>query len=127
MKPIALIVRGVVLAAEPSASTRARDHLANERTYLAWLRTGAAVMAIGLAIAGLGNSTTGASIAAATVLVVAGAAGVGYGTVHYRRLGDQIESDRFDVRDRGRAGVVASTVLVVAVVVALIVLLVSRH
>ncbi|WP_139307046.1 DUF202 domain-containing protein, partial [Modestobacter sp. DSM 44400] len=27
---------------------RARDHLANERTYLAWLRTGANVMVVGL-------------------------------------------------------------------------------
>jgi len=29
----------------------ARDHLANERTFLAWLRTSAVAMALGLAIA----------------------------------------------------------------------------
>ncbi len=31
--------------------SRARDHLTNERTYLAWLRTAATVMVLGLAVA----------------------------------------------------------------------------
>lgn len=115
-------------AAEPDrpASTRARDHLANERTYLAWLRTGAAIMALGLAIAGFGNTTTGSKVFAAAILVLAGATGVAYGTVHYRRVGAQIETDRFDIDDRGRSGIVASVVLIAAVVAALIVLLASR-
>jgi len=29
---------------------RARDHLANERTFLAWVRTGAAIVVFGFAI-----------------------------------------------------------------------------
>lgn len=110
---------------QPSA-TRARDHLANERTYLAWLRTGAAIMALGLAIAGFGNTTTGSKVAAAAILVFAGAIGVAYGTVHYRRVGAQIEINRFDVSERGRASVVASGILISAVVAALIVLLESH-
>ena len=32
----------------------ARDHLANERTYLAWMRTGIALMGLGFVIAKLG-------------------------------------------------------------------------
>ena len=32
-----------------------RDHLANERTQLAWLRTGANVMVVGLAVARFGG------------------------------------------------------------------------
>jgi putative membrane protein len=32
--------------------SRARSHLANERTFLAWLRTGLSVVAAGLAVAG---------------------------------------------------------------------------
>jgi putative membrane protein len=116
------------LAAEPerAASSRARDHLANERTYLAWVRTGAAVMALGLAIAGFGNTTTGSKIAAAAILVVTGATGVAYGTVHYRRVGAHIETGQFDVDDRGRASIIASVVLIASVVAALIVLLASR-
>ena len=35
---------------QPDNSTRARDHLANERTFLAWLRTGVAVVVFGFAI-----------------------------------------------------------------------------
>src|SRR5258706_12094194 len=36
--------------APPDSPTRARDHLANERTFLAWLRTGVAVVVFGFAI-----------------------------------------------------------------------------
>lgn len=35
---------------EVDSSSRARDHMANERTHLAWLRTAANVMVVGLAI-----------------------------------------------------------------------------
>jgi hypothetical protein len=47
--------------------------------------------------------------------------------VHYRRLGSQIETDQFDVRDQRRASIVASAVPMAAVVAALIVLLESRN
>ena len=33
-----------------SSANRARDHLANERTFLAWVRTGAAIVVFGFAI-----------------------------------------------------------------------------
>ena len=36
--------------AESENSNRARDHLANERTFLAWVRTGAAIVVFGFAI-----------------------------------------------------------------------------
>jgi putative membrane protein len=35
----------------PNEGTTARDHLANERTFLAWLRTGLTVSALGVALA----------------------------------------------------------------------------
>ena len=34
----------------PDNSNRARDHLANERTFLAWVRTAAAIVVFGFAI-----------------------------------------------------------------------------
>jgi putative membrane protein len=37
------------LSANPNPN-RARDHLANERTFLAWVRTGAAIVVFGFAI-----------------------------------------------------------------------------
>jgi putative membrane protein len=38
----------------PAAADTLRDHLANERTLLAWVRTGIAIMAFGFAIAQFG-------------------------------------------------------------------------
>lgn len=105
----------------------ARDHLANERTYLAWLRTAAAVMALGLAIAGFGSTTTVTSIVAGAILVVAGAVGVFYGTARYRQVTADLEAGRFRVGGRGQAAMVISTILVLAVLAALITLLVGRH
>ena len=52
--------------------TRTRDLLANERTFLAWARTGAALMGLGVAIAKFGGQGAQA-IAAGTILVVVGA------------------------------------------------------
>jgi putative membrane protein len=40
--------------ASPSADSSFRDHAANERTLLAWIRTGIALMAFGFAIARFG-------------------------------------------------------------------------
>lgn len=107
-------------------SALARDHLANERTYLAWLRTAAAVMALGLAVAGLAHKVTVASAIAGVILVATGAAGVGYGTVRYRRVTQELERGTYVVGARGRAAVTASAVLVVAVLVALVLILVGQ-
>ena len=43
------------LAQHSLISKKASDHLANERTFLAWVRTGIAVMAFGLVIERFGN------------------------------------------------------------------------
>ena len=104
-----------------------RDHLANERTQLAWLRTGANVMVVGLVIARFGDSgeVSGVSLAAGGLLVVVGAIGVVYGTLRYRKVGRELS--------RGIAQLPASTVgpsiaaacVVVAVMVAAALLLVS--
>ncbi len=108
------------------AQTRVRDHLANERTYLAWLRTAANVMILGLAVAKfLDDSSTG-SIFAGSILILAGAAGVAYGTLRYRQVTTQIDRDEYDTGTRGYAAVVASSVLLLAVVSAMIILVASR-
>jgi len=63
-----------------------RDHLANERTQLAWLRSGANVMVVGLAVARFGGDgdITPVSLAAGGVLVLAGVFLVAFGTYRYR-------------------------------------------
>ena len=111
----------------PDSPTRARDHLANERTYLAWLRTAAAVMALGLAIAGFGHAATYATFSAGALLVAAGTGGVVYATVRYRQVLGQIERQQFDAASQGRAAVAAAIVLISVVAVALVLLAVGAQ
>ncbi len=66
--------------------SRARDHLANERTSLAWLRTAANMMVVGVAIAQFAKAGGATAIAAGAVLALVGAAGLVYGTLRYRRV-----------------------------------------
>jgi putative membrane protein len=120
------------MSAEPDTSgpenpNLARDHLANERTYLAWLRTAAAVMAFGLAVAGFADQVRSTSIVAGGLLIAAGTAGVWYGTARYRQVAEQIERNRFSYRHQGQAAIIASTVLVITVIAALVLLIVGRH
>lgn len=106
--------------------SRARDHLANERTWLAWLRTAVAVMALGLAIAGFANRASVTSLLAGGLLVGVGAAGVAFGTIRYRQVNAEIEQDRFATGSHGRAAVWASSMLIVAILAALILLTAGR-
>ena len=48
--PAELIERSPARPADPDS--RARTHLANERTFLAWLRTGLSLVAVGMAAVG---------------------------------------------------------------------------
>ena len=100
--------------------TRTRDLLANERTFLAWARTGAAMMGLGLAIAKFGGQGAQA-IAAGTILVVVGALGVFEGERRRKRVEVAIEADR-PIETGGE--LLSAVVLVAAVVAALVLLLV---
>lgn len=107
--------------------SRARDHLANERTYLAWLRTAAAVMALGVAVASFANQVSAASATAGGLLVATGAAGVFLGTRRYRQVTRELENDSYVTGTRGRTANIASAVLVASLVAALVLLLIGQH
>jgi putative membrane protein len=84
-----------------------RDHLANERTLLAWGRTGIALMGLGFVVARFGllirelgpslphHLPIGTSTAFGTALVVLGAALLAVATLRYLRIGQAIESRAF--------------------------------
>ena len=87
---------------------RARDHLANERTFLAWVRTGAAIIVFGFAIGrfsiairqltafqGHPAHTTGFSVWMGTSTMVAGVVLVIAGLIRYRRTRVQLDADQF--------------------------------
>jgi putative membrane protein len=88
----------------------ARDHLANERTFLAWVRTGVAVVVFGFAIGrfaiairqwmamqGPGHvvPTSGVSVWFGTAAILGGVLVCLAGLVRYRRTREQIDSGNF--------------------------------
>ena len=108
-------------------STAVRDHLANERTQLAWLRTSANVVVVGLAVARFadGGEVTAASLVAGGVLILTGAVGVLYGTLRYRRVAAAIRGGDVEAVSSSLGPTVAALVLLVAVFVSAVVLLAS--
>jgi len=91
-----------------SNPNRARDHLANERTFLAWVRTGAAIVVFGFAIGrfsiamrqltvfvGHPVRTVGLSVWMGASSIVAGVALVIAGLVRYRTTRAQLDAGNF--------------------------------
>ena len=80
--------------------SRARTHLANERTFLAWLRTGLSLVAVGMAAASFLPFDLIPGIPYVTLfsilLVVAGIAVVLMGASRYTVAHQQIEASAFD-------------------------------
>jgi putative membrane protein len=90
-------------------SNRARDHLANERTFLAWVRTGAAIVVFGFAIGrfsiamrqltalqGHAVRTAGMSVWLGSFTILAGLALVVAGLVRYRKTRVQLDAGTFE-------------------------------
>ena len=98
---------------QPPSSNKAdlaRDHLANERTFLAWVRTGIASVVFGfaigrfaiavrqwMAIQGQGHAmtSTGLSVWFGTAAIIGGVLVCLVGLVRYRRTRAQIDSGNF--------------------------------
>jgi len=89
-------------------SNGARDHLANERTFLAWVRTGVALVVFGFAIGrfavaiheflqiqGRASRTEGLSVWFGTIAIIAGVVLTLAGLLRYRRTRSQLESGDF--------------------------------
>ena len=104
-------------------SNLARDHLANERTFLAWIRTAAAIVVFGFAIGrfslamhqltvltGHSVSTAGLSVWLGAISIVAGVAMALAGLVRYRKVRTQLDAGTFTP-----AGFVVDLVTVVMV------------
>src|SRR5882757_1495805 len=90
-------------------SHRVADHLANERSFLAWVRTGIALVVFGFAIGrfaiavrqfmqiqGHVPPTAGLSVWFGTIAIVAGVLLTLAGLLRYRRTRAQLESGTFE-------------------------------
>ena len=101
------------------------DHAANERTFLAWVRTAIAIVGFGVLVAKINVSTTGEQEATltGTVLVVLGIALIAVSMIRFLILRRLIRSERIDsstpfLIDAGLAvtlGVMLASVLVFGV------------
>jgi putative membrane protein len=93
---------------ENTNSNRARDHLANERTFLAWLRTGVATIVFGFAIGrfsialrefmklqGVASNTPGFTTWLGIISAVGGVLLILAGLVRYRKTKLQLDTNTF--------------------------------
>ena len=109
-------------------SNRVSDHLANERTFLAWMRTGAAIVVFGFAIGrfsiamrqltalqGHAVRTAGMSVWLGSFTILAGLALVVAGLVRYRKTRVQLEAGTFEP-----AGFVLDLITILTVVFGLL-------
>ena len=113
---------------ENANPNRARDHLANERTFLAWVRTGAAIVVFGFAIGrfsiamrqltalqGHAIRTAGLSVWMGAGSIVAGVMLVVAGLLRYRKTRTQLDAGTFEP-----AGFVLDLVTILTVVFGLV-------
>lgn len=79
----------------------ARDHLANERTFLAWLRTALGLVGLGLVLEKLEPQGGVGTQLAALVSVAFGALALVYAVLRYRRVAAHLAEGTFPVAGRG--------------------------
>jgi putative membrane protein len=103
-----------------ASGNRARDHLANERTYLAWLRTALAIVALGAILAKITDNPSARVVAAAALTVTFGVVALGYGTARYYRVARDLEHDEFQPAGRGPLVIAVLVLAAVAVVLPLL-------
>jgi len=105
------MAQGITLPKMPSSANpnRARDHLANERTFLAWVRTGIATIIFGFAIGrfsialreflslqGHGSFTSGVTAWFGVISIVGGVLLILAGLARYRQTRLQLDTDSFE-------------------------------
>ena len=99
----------LTLAAMDPNPNRARDHLANERTFLAWVRTGVATVVFGFAIGrfavairelmqvqGHAQTTPGVTAWLGLVSIIGGVVLILVGLARYRKTKIQLDTGTFE-------------------------------
>lgn len=105
--------------ATPNVGGRAQSHLANERTYLAWLRTGLSMAALGVAVVKFAPARGHAAISG-SILIFAGLLASGYGAARYRLVARDLEAGVFAPARFGLVTITAVLVLLFLIAVLLL-------
>ena len=80
-----------------NVGSAARDHLANERTFLAWTRTGLGLTALGVALVQLIDSEGTMATVGGILMVLAGIFAMAYGTFRYQEVRRGLMEGRYPV------------------------------
>lgn len=102
-------IRGEIRGNEGSL---ARDHLANERTFLSWVRTCLAFIGLGVLVAELVDTEGPAANALGLALIFLGAIAAVAATARYLRVTLQLDAGRYQSSTVGPIVVGAVTLLV---------------
>ena len=106
----------------PNNGSRARDHLANERTYLAWVRTALGIIGLGVLVEKLVELQGVAAEVAGLAMVGMGAASLIYATVRYERVRKQLEEGMFQTASIGPLVITALGLLMTVLAVIFVLL-----
>ena len=89
--------------AEPveNAGSLARDQLANERTFLAWVRTGLGFVGVGVVLNKLVDTRGAEAVSLALLFMTAGIVQLVYGLVRYRRVARLLTEGQYAPAQRG--------------------------
>jgi putative membrane protein len=79
----------------------ARDHLANERTFLAWVRTALGLVGLGVLLERLGAGGEAVRVAAGVAFISFGGLSLIYAVSRYLRVAKNLERGMFPVAIRG--------------------------
>ncbi|MFW5921172.1 MAG: YidH family protein [Polyangiales bacterium] len=101
-----------------NTDSTARDHLANERTFLAWVRTALGLIGLGVLLAKLVQTEAPAAQWAGLALVLFGGIVLLYSLGRYQRVVSHLEKGSFPIAKRGpmALGILAIGVAIGAVV-----------
>eukprot|EP01119_Soliformovum_irregulare_P004222 TRINITY_DN15227_c0_g1_i1.p1 TRINITY_DN15227_c0_g1~~TRINITY_DN15227_c0_g1_i1.p1 ORF type:complete len:154 (+),score=27.41 TRINITY_DN15227_c0_g1_i1:29-490(+) len=123
--------KNVIINDVPNDGSLARDLLANERTFLAWVRTALSSIALGAALARIipvfatqdGNpNITRLAEAAGLLLVILGLLIIVYGFWRYRLLDHRIRNGKFTLEFWGGLVIIVLSLVAGVLVLALVVL-----
>ncbi|MGB8329704.1 MAG: DUF202 domain-containing protein [Polyangiales bacterium] len=79
----------------------ARDHLANERTFLAWIRTALGLVGLGVALERFGDDGNWVALTAAVAFIAFGGVSLLYAVGRYLRVARNLERGMFPIAIRG--------------------------